>query len=97
MRQGRYNDAIKDYLYLSKIESPQRKAEPLTKAGECYIALKRPKEALTYFDQAIQVSAGCIDAHRGKIAALEALKDTKAAEQERKSLQQMVEEFGSEK
>jgi tetratricopeptide (TPR) repeat protein len=93
MRLGRYNDAIKNYLYLAKIEQPKNKYEPLTHLGECYMALKSPKEALTYFDLAITTNESWVDAHRGRLAALEALKDTKAAEQEKKSMRLILEDW----
>jgi tetratricopeptide (TPR) repeat protein len=92
IRLGRHDLALKDALYLAAAD-PSHAATFYDKAGACYLALKQPKQAVKYYDLAIKGNHDNIGSHRGRLAALEALKDTKAAEQERNQLKQLEEEF----
>jgi tetratricopeptide (TPR) repeat protein len=92
IRLGRPTLALEDALYLAKID-PGHADTFYDKAGACYLALKKPKEALKYYDLAIKRNQENMGMRRGRLAALEALKDTKAADQERKVVKQLEEDF----
>ncbi len=91
-RLGQYASAIDDYNAFFKLDRYSN-VKVLVKVGNCYARLKQPQKALPYFEMALRRQADLIDAHRGKLAALEALHMTAAAAQEKKVLQETMQDF----
>jgi tetratricopeptide (TPR) repeat protein len=89
---GQYQGAIDDYLVFLKADD-YKNPRALVKVGEGYMQLKQPQKALPYFDMALRRNQSLMEAHRGKLAALEALHQTEAAARERKSLHETEEDF----
>jgi tetratricopeptide (TPR) repeat protein len=92
-RLGRYEEAIQDYGQILKKHPADFVA--LNHTGECYASIKKPKEALPYFDRSIKDEPGNLAPHQGRLAALEALKETRAAEQEKALIHKLEEEYGA--
>jgi tetratricopeptide (TPR) repeat protein len=89
---GQYQGAIDDYVAFLKSDD-YRNPRNLTKVGECYLKLRQPQKALPYFELALRRDANILDAHRGKLAALEALHQTEAAASEKKLLRDTEADF----
>jgi tetratricopeptide (TPR) repeat protein len=92
MKLHRYAQAIQDYLIMVK-QDPLHDYQPLNHLGQCYLALQKPREALKYFDLTVKNKEDYIPAHRGRLEALEALKQTREAAQEKQYLHEMEQDF----
>ena len=77
---GHYDAAIQDYQYLLKIH-PEMRFKASTHIGNCYLKLNHPREALPYFDHDLKKKPNSLRAHRGRLAAYQALGETQAAAQ----------------
>lgn len=89
---GQYQGAIDDYMVFLRKDN-FRNPRCLTGVGNCYMQLKQPQKALPYFDQCIARDPSKIEAHRGKLAALQALNQTEAAAREKNSMQDSEADF----
>jgi tetratricopeptide (TPR) repeat protein len=91
-RLGRNQAAISDCLYLAKVD-PSHANWAYDRIGACYLAMKKPADALKYYDMALKMVSDTLGTHRGRLAALEALKDKAGAEKERKVVKQLEADF----
>jgi tetratricopeptide (TPR) repeat protein len=82
---GQYQGAIDDYEACLKPDQ-YKNPKVLVKVGACYMQLKQPQKALSFFDLALKRDPDSFPAHRGKLAALEALHQPEAAAREKKFL-----------
>ncbi|MBU6454101.1 MAG: tetratricopeptide repeat protein [Cyanobacteria bacterium REEB67] len=80
---GRYDEAIKDYQYLLKI-NPEMRFRAATHIGYCYLGLKEPQKALVYFNQEIKKKPNYLRAHKGRLQCYEALGEHDAVVHEAK-------------
>jgi tetratricopeptide (TPR) repeat protein len=93
---GRYDEAIKDYQYLLKI-NPEMHFRAATHIGYCYLGLKEPEQALTYFNQDIKKKPNYLRAHKGRLQCYEALGDHDAAANEAKIVAGLHEDWEADK
>jgi tetratricopeptide (TPR) repeat protein len=92
-RLGRYEDAIKDYQYLIK-SNPTITYKAPTRIGCCYMALKKPKQALPFFDQDIKKRPNYMPAHKGRLSALIALNEQSAVAEEQATIKRIAPDYG---
>ncbi len=95
-RLGQYAGAIDDYNAYLKSDGYSN-VRALVKVGDCYMHLKKPQKALPYFEMALRLRQDLLDAHRGKLSALEAMHQTDAAAREKKIIQDTLEDFSPNK
>jgi tetratricopeptide (TPR) repeat protein len=88
----RFPEAMAQYQAAQKLNkrSPYKM---YVEIGQCYLDMGKPAEALQNFDKSLAVDDEYLPAHRGRLSALEALKETAGVAKEKVAIKALEADF----